>query len=70
MQGSELELYDLEKDPGETKNLIDQHPDIAAPLKRRLSRWIADSGSGAAVPAAVHVEEAAEDQLRSLGYLE
>jgi len=70
MQGRELELYDLEKDPGETKNLIDRRPDVAAPLKRRLSRWIADSGSGATILTAVQIDGEAEDQLRSLGYVE
>jgi arylsulfatase A-like enzyme len=30
------ELFDLAKDPGETTNLADQHPDIAADLEARL----------------------------------
>jgi arylsulfatase A-like enzyme len=70
MQGGELELYDLEADPGETWNLVDERPEVAAPLKERLMRWIADGGSGSEAPEAVRVEPQAEEQLRSLGYIQ
>lgn len=33
------ELYDLAHDPGETKNVIDQHPNEAATLRQRLEIW-------------------------------
>jgi arylsulfatase A-like enzyme len=32
-----FELYDLRADPGETTNVVAQHPEIAADLKRRLA---------------------------------
>lgn len=32
-------LYDLVSDPGETKNLIDEKPEIAANLKRDFENW-------------------------------
>ena len=70
MQGRELELYDLEEDPGETWNLIDERPEVAAPLKKQLLRWIAAGGSGSGAPEAVRVEPQAEEQLRSLGYIQ
>lgn len=35
----EAELYDLKKDPGETKNIIKERPDIASQLNKRLNQW-------------------------------
>lgn len=34
-----LELYDLEKDPGEQRNMVSERGDIANDLKDRLDRW-------------------------------
>jgi arylsulfatase A-like enzyme len=39
------ELYDLEADPGEQQNIIDQQPDIAAALKAEYERWFEDVSS-------------------------
>ena len=33
------ELYDLQADPGETKNVLDEHPDVAAALRAAYDRW-------------------------------
>jgi arylsulfatase A-like enzyme len=33
------ELYDLQSDPGETQNIIDQHPDVVARLRAAYDRW-------------------------------
>jgi arylsulfatase A-like enzyme len=70
MQGRELELYDLQEDPGETKNLIDERPQVAAPLERRLQQWIVEGGGGAGIPTAARIDSQAEEQLRSLGYIQ
>jgi arylsulfatase A-like enzyme len=70
MKGRELELYDLEADPGETRNLADERPQVTGPLKERLWQWIEDGGSGSEVPATVRVDRPAEEQLRSLGYIQ
>jgi hypothetical protein len=36
-------MYDLGKDPRETNNIVDQYPEVAAPLKEkvlpRVGRW-------------------------------
>ena len=37
--GSQAELYDLTKDPSESKNLASQHADVVARLKSRLLAW-------------------------------
>ncbi len=34
-----VELYDLQADPFETKNLADKHPDVVARLKKLLDDW-------------------------------
>jgi arylsulfatase A len=41
----ERQLYDLRADPGETKNLADQHPEIVARLTQLLERQIAEGRS-------------------------
>ncbi len=39
------ELFNLARDMGETKNLIDSHPDIAQRLQDKLDRWQKDVGA-------------------------
>jgi arylsulfatase A-like enzyme len=38
------ELYDMENDPGETRNVCDQHPDIVRELQAKLDACRADLG--------------------------
>ncbi len=35
-------LYDLQADPGETKNVIAEHPEVAAKLRAAYEKWWAD----------------------------
>ncbi len=70
MRGRELELYDLQADPHETRNLVDERPDVAAFLERKLWRWMENGGPAAPPPPEIRVEGQAEEQLRSLGYIE
>ena len=37
---SEVELYDLLADPGETKNLATEHADIARKLSTKVEAWV------------------------------
>ncbi len=62
------ELYDLRRDPGEKENIHDRRPDLAGPMRRKLTEI---ASSRAEVRSAAGRELTAEDirQLRSLGYL-
>ena len=40
MEGNAPELYDLEANPGETFNLADKHPEIAARLEEKVRNWM------------------------------
>lgn len=70
MHHRELELYDLDADPGETRNLVDQRPEVAGRLEQQLSRWMSDGGATSEAPPAIHIDPSAEEQLRSLGYIQ
>jgi arylsulfatase A-like enzyme len=39
------ELYDLRKDPGETKDLIEAEPEIAVEVEAKLDAWLKDVGA-------------------------
>lgn len=39
--GGELELYDINADPAESKNLAAQHPDIVKRLSAKVEAWVA-----------------------------
>lgn len=41
----ELELYDLERDVGESENLIKSEPQVAGRLHERLSEWRVETGA-------------------------
>jgi len=34
-----FELYDIQNDPGETKNLADEHPEIMEETQVQLRKW-------------------------------
>jgi choline-sulfatase len=64
------ELYDLESDPNEEKNVIQLHPEEAKELKTSLQKLISKgSGSSAEQVVVGKVDPQFEKQLRSLGYL-
>ena len=66
--GAEPELFDLELDPGETRNRIAQNPEIYASLTERLSQWSGESRPESPATSPVH-DSAEMQRLRSLGYL-
>ena len=69
------ELYDLERDPNETKNLIDSEAfhEIRLSLARRLERAVAQSiqmrAAGSATPTET-LDEDTREALKALGYLD
>jgi hypothetical protein len=73
MTGTEYELYDLQADPAESRNLYEARRDVAAPLQQRLAAWAAPWYERAtrtvhkAGPATV--DEETRRQLDALGYI-
>jgi arylsulfatase A-like enzyme/Tfp pilus assembly protein PilF len=60
------ELYDLEEDPQETRNLVETRPQIAAELERSLESQLANARP---VEPTVTPDAARRAQLAQLGYL-
>jgi len=65
------ELYNLEGDPNETRNIINEEKEIAESLKHKLSAWMQkkpiESGER---PFTQKEEEKVKERLRRLGYLD
>ncbi len=69
-----VELYDLESDPGETRNLVDERSEVVSELKKRLLLWVEESAAAAMVPRSETVdlerlEDEVQERLRTLGYI-
>jgi arylsulfatase A-like enzyme len=64
------QLYDLAVDPGESENLVDREPELAAQLRETAERIRdANAALGERAPEVVEPTAAEADQLRALGYL-
>jgi arylsulfatase A-like enzyme/Flp pilus assembly protein TadD len=61
------ELYDLETDPRETRNVADEHPDVAAKLREALLAHYARGGELRQETA--DVDPLVREQLARLGYV-
>lgn len=72
--GGAVELYDLEGDPGETRNLSAGHPQRTAALQRRLLAQVAENTRLAerfrAQSDGALLSEREQESLRALGYLD
>jgi choline-sulfatase len=61
------ELYDLERDPREERNLFDERRSLADRMAQELNRVAAESGGEASGPSAVDPET--RERLAALGYI-
>jgi arylsulfatase A-like enzyme len=66
--GSRRELYDLEEDPGETRNLADSQPEQARRLAGRVAAWRASARRSGLPPR--EPTESERQGLEALGYVE
>jgi arylsulfatase A-like enzyme len=60
-----LELYRIDRDPGEKKNVAGYHPEVVRRLNGKLVRWY---GKGPRIGVPVSVDPRIQRQLESLGY--
>ena len=65
-----IELYDMRRDPGETKNLAAEQPDRVAELKAQLEGLKLFSARSAVSGETGELDAATEEKLRALGYIE
>lgn len=69
------ELFDLEKDPHEMKNIYHENQEIGLSLKQEILAWIKDSEEKALrmdkieKSAQIKPDDEAKERLRSLGYI-
>ncbi len=60
------ELYDVENDPAETRNLAGENPEIVRDLRAQLLQWVQTNKR---VHKEVQLTEEATERLRALGYI-
>ncbi len=63
-------LFDLERDPNETRDVGAEHPEVLAAHRARLDELVAGLALGADAPAPKAIDADAIERLRVLGYLE
>ncbi len=62
------ELYDLESDPGETRNILTEQPATVSVLKERMQHLLAHNPFAGHDSAAGNLNPDAQEKLRALGY--
>lgn len=63
------ELYDLIRDPHETDNVLEHHPEVARQMRGEILAILARSENDPEDRAAVELDEEVVKQLEALGYL-
>jgi len=63
------ELFDLEQDPSEQRNLIDERPEVAERLALALAELEAAEGAGPVEPDTTPLDAELRERLEALGYL-
>ena len=64
-----IELYNHREDPGETIDLAESEPRLAAELAVQLAEWMAETRAVAVSPETVEMDEERTRKLRALGYI-
>lgn len=63
------ELYNLAEDPGETRNLLEERPEVADDLRSRLLERLDDLSSAPPFPGGERISSEQAEMLSSLGYV-
>ena len=63
-------LFDLERDPGELRDLSETEPEITKELEAQLQMYLDQAPAGEQRVPARELDEPTERRLRALGYLE
>jgi arylsulfatase A-like enzyme len=65
-----MEIYDLEADPGELRNLADEHPELVGTLTQQATTWLESCLSRARPPDGPSpLDDETKARLRAMGYL-
>jgi arylsulfatase A-like enzyme len=64
-----VELYDLEQDPGETRNLAGAQPAVELAMTERLAKWESATDSERMESEEAEYDEETMQRLRGLGYV-
>ena len=67
IEAPQPELYDLARDPAETRNLVSERAEVARELHRELRKFLARGGELSSV--SLEVDEQTRMQLDALGYV-
>ena len=67
--GSDEELYNLNTDPDETRNIIDKHPEVAQELERKLDSWIRNLPDPMKKKESFEPSDEVKDHLEEMGYI-
>ena len=63
------ELFDVSRDPGETSNLLAEHPDVVRGMKSDLDGLVERTERGAPTPQAANLDKDTMERLSALGYV-
>ncbi len=63
-----VELYDLDSDPAEQKNVAADNPQVSARFEKMLSEWLAERAGGEKAEQ-IAADEDTKKKLEALGYL-
>jgi arylsulfatase A-like enzyme len=72
-RGREIELFDLEDDPGELRNIAARHSDVVGELRAALDHWARSTpsfGQNEVETNLDDLDEGTKEMMRALGYLD